>query len=164
MTGTPPLGRFPGIPADAMSAEQKALATAFLDRRGTIPGPYKIWISAPLFATRLKGLSDHLLRQGALSPRACEIAILVTARRLSAPFIEAAHRRLALDAGLPQAAIDAICSDRAPLLGDERERAVYEAALAMHAHRPPGDEAFDRAVAILGHDGLSELAGLIGLY
>ena len=108
MTGTPPLGRFPGIAADAMRPQQEALAAAFLHRRGAIPGPYKIWISAPPFAMLLKDLSDHLLRQGALSPRACEIAILVTARQLAAPFIETAHRKLALDAGLPQAAIDAI--------------------------------------------------------
>lgn len=164
MTDTPPLGRFPGISADAASAEQRALMTAFLDRRGSIPGPYKIWLSAAPLAARLKDLSDYLLREGMLSARAREIAILVTAQRLGAPFIEAAHRKLALDAGLPQAAIDAICEGRSPVLGDEHESAVYEAAIAMHAHLQPDDEAFGRAVAILGHQGLSELAALLGFY
>lgn len=159
-----PLGRFPGVPAERMSSEQVALAAAFVDRRGAIPGPYKIWLSNASFATKLKALSDHLLRNGMLSPRESEIAILVTAQRLHAPFVAAAHRRLAAQAGLSEAVIGAICDDETPIFDDPRERVVYEVALAMHSGMPPDHALFERAVSLLGHDGLSELAGLLGFY
>jgi 4-carboxymuconolactone decarboxylase len=164
MTGLPPLGRFPGLAPERMTAEQVDLAAAFTRRRGAIPGPYKIWLTNAAFAARQKSLSDHLLRSGLLSPREAEIAILVTARKLDAPFIAAAHRRLAAAAGLPAAAIEAICAGTPPALEDARERIVYEAARAMHEERPPERALFDRAVGLLGHDGLSELAGLLGFY
>lgn len=163
MSELPPFGRFPGIAADQLTADQARLVDAFTGRRGLVPEPYRIWIGSAPLAERLKSLSDHLLR-GDLSSREREIAILVTAHRLSATYVEAAHRRLGAEAGLPAEAIDAICRGERPTLDDRRERSVYEAACAMHDGKALTPERFDSAVSALGHDGLAELSALLGFY
>jgi alkylhydroperoxidase family enzyme len=162
--GLPALGRFPGQAIAELNDAQRNLAAAFRNRRGVIPGPYKIWLTNPAFAAAQKTLSDHLLRSGLLSAREAEIAILVTAHQLEVLYIESAHRKLAAESGLSAPVIDAICAGETPKLASERERAVYEAALAMHTQRPADRALFDRARRVLDDATLAELAGLLGFY
>ena len=162
--GLPKLGNFPGLPESALGESQKTLIEEFRSRRGLIPGPYRIWLSSPDFAERQKALSDYVIRGGLLSPRECEIAVLVLAQRRGVPYIEVAHRKIAAAAGVSEAIIDAICRGRIPQFADEREEVVYLTALAMVDGATPGPDVVDRAALVLGHDGVSEISGLLGFY
>ena len=162
--GLPKIGNFPGIPESELGELQKSLIGEFTSRRGLIPGPYRVWLSSPEFAERQKALSDYVIRGGLLNSRECEIAVLVLAQRWRVPYIEVAHRRIAANAGVAETVIDAICEGRTPQFDDEREEIVYLTALAMVNGVPPEPATMERATRTLGHDGVSELSGLLGFY
>jgi 4-carboxymuconolactone decarboxylase len=146
-----------------MSGEQQAIAKSFMDRRGMIPAPFQIFLSSAPLADRLRNLADYVLRNGLLSKREVEIAVLATAHHLKAKFVEAAHRRIAAEVGLPADAIDAILAGRDPKLADAREQAVYEGAVAMH-RGTQSEASFTGITNILGNDGVCEVAAVLGFY
>ncbi len=45
-----------------------------------------------------------------------------------------------------------------------RERSVYEIATTANEPEPASDALFDKAVSVLGREGLSDLLALIGYY
>jgi 4-carboxymuconolactone decarboxylase len=157
------LGRFKEIPPDRLTSEQAAVADAFVGRRGTVPAPFRIFLSSPSLATRLMALSDHVLRGGLLSPAEVEIAVLAAARKLEARFVEAAHRKIAASAGLPSSVIEAILAGTDPGLTVARQRAVYRCATAMLDGRQD-DTTFGEVTGALGHDGVVEVAAILGFY
>ena len=157
------LGRFPEISAASMSPEQAAIAKMFTDRRGTIPAPFRIFLSSAPLAGRLAALSDYVLRNGLLSQREVETAVLVVAHKLDAAFVKAAHRRIAASAGLSAEAIEAILAGRDPTFGNSREQAVYECAVIMLGNSQE-DEIFRRVTSVLGHEGVVEVAAILGFY
>ena len=118
------LGRFTEIPAAQRSAEQAEVADAFTKRRGTVPAPFRIFLSSAPLAQRLMALSDYALRNGLLSQREVETAVLVVAHRLKATFVQAAHRKIAAGAGIPPEAIEAILAGKDPAFPDRRQQAV----------------------------------------
>lgn len=157
------LGRFTEIPADEMSADQVEVAAAFTNRRGTVPAPFRIFLSSAPLARRLMALSDYVLRNGLLSQREVETAVLVAAQRLNAPFVQAAHRKIAAGAGIPAEKVEDILADRNPCFADERQQAVYECAVAM-LDRKQDNATFARITSVLGHDGVVEVAAVLGFY
>jgi 4-carboxymuconolactone decarboxylase len=157
------LGRFNEIPAASLSPEQADVAGAFTKRRGSVPGPFRIFLSSAPLAARLMALSDYVLRNGVLSQREVETAVLVVAHRLDAPFVQAAHRKIAASAGIEAEAIEAILAGRDPAFADGRQQAIYECAAAM-LDRKQNDTTFSRITSVLGHDGVVEVAAVLGFY
>jgi 4-carboxymuconolactone decarboxylase len=157
------LGRFSEIPPASLSAEQAAVANAFIGRRGTVPAPFRIFLSSAPLAARLMALSDYALRSGQLAPIEVEIAVLAAARKLKARFVEAAHRMIAANAGLPAAAIGAILAGDDPGFSDHRQRAVHRCATAMLDGKQD-DATFEEVTSVLGHDGVVEVAAILGFY
>jgi 4-carboxymuconolactone decarboxylase len=66
--------------------------------------------------------------------------------------------------GLPAAAIEAIVAGRPTSFADAREQAVYEMALALAGGRLVTQGLYDRAVAALGHEGVTDVIVLMGYY
>jgi 4-carboxymuconolactone decarboxylase len=157
------LGRFNEIPSEAFSPEQAAVANAFTNRRGTVPAPFRIFLSSAPLAGRLMALSDYVLRNGLLSQIEVEIAVLAAARKLDAKFVQAAHRRIAASAGIPTAAIEAILAGKDPGFSDARQRAVYRCATIMLNGRQD-DAAFKEVTSVIGNDGVVEVAAILGFY
>jgi 4-carboxymuconolactone decarboxylase len=157
------LGRFTEIPSETFSPEQAAVVTAFTNRRGTVPAPFRIFLSSAPLASRLMALSDYVLRNGLLSQIEVEIVVLTAAHKLQARFVQAAHRRIAANAGVPGAAIDAILDGRDPGFSDVRRHAVYRCA-AMMLNGAQDDTTFGEVTATLGHDGVVEIAAILGFY
>jgi 4-carboxymuconolactone decarboxylase len=158
------IGRFKALTTEEMTPEQHAATRLLLDgTRGSVPTPYRIWLSSPGLVAHLEGLGRYLLRESSLSPREAEIGILVTAFRCNCPFVLWAHTRAGRRVGLPDAVIDALVAGQPPELNDARERAVYDVARAV----PEGaanDELYAHALAALGQQGVADLTGLIGYY
>jgi 4-carboxymuconolactone decarboxylase len=157
------LGRFSEIPAAQYSPEQTEVAEAFNKRRGTVPAPFRIFLSSAPLAARLMALSDYVLRNGLLSQREVETAVLVVAQRLQATFVLAAHRKIAASAGIPAETIDAILAGRDPAFSDQRQQAVYECAATMF-DQTQNDASFAKVTSVLGHDGVVEVAAVLGFY
>lgn len=157
------LGRFNEVPSETLSQEQAAVANAFTNRRGTVPAPFRIFLSSAPLAARLMALSDYVLRNGLLSQAEVEIAVLAAARKLDAKFVQAAHRKIAASAGIPAQAIEAILAGKDPGFCDTRQNAVYRCATVM-LNGGQGDAAFKEVTSVLGNDGVVEVAAILGFY
>lgn len=160
------VGRYEEIPVEAMNPEQRAVRDAYVSRAGSVPTPYRMYLSSPALATRLEALSSFLVRGSKLTTREVELAILVIAHHVDSKFVMAAHRKGAAKAGWSQDIIDGACSgkDVAWLIADEKERAIYEVARAMAVNRPASMDKYRRYTTVLGQDRIVELAALLGFY
>ncbi|HEY3918293.1 MAG TPA: carboxymuconolactone decarboxylase family protein [Stellaceae bacterium] len=152
------------IPAEQLSAAQKAAIEAVLGGRGRIPGPYKIWLHSPILMQRLERLGTFLVTESSLKPREQELAILAIAQHWHGNYVFTVHTRVAREAGIPEAAIEAIGAGRLPALSDPREAAVVEIAISAQEPDPASDAVFTRAIAALGEDGLADLLVFLGYY
>src|SRR5581483_2921681 len=93
-----------------------------------------------------------------------EIAILLTARHWTAQFEWYAHRKLALEAGLPAAICDAIAAGERPGGMDTAQTAAYDFAASLLATGQVEDAAFDAVVRLFGEAGAADLIGTVGYY
>jgi 4-carboxymuconolactone decarboxylase len=164
MSTQPSLGRFTEIEREQMSPQQEvALKQLLGGARGSVPTPYKIWLSSPELVRHLEGLGTFLLRESSLTARENEIAILTVARHLDCAFVVAAHSRVGKRVGLEDHVISALSQRHPPDLTDIREQVVYDVARALPAG-PPDDELYQRAVVHLEQRGIADLTALLGYY
>src|SRR5689334_12097444 len=102
--------RFPALPLDQMTPDQKRVAEAILSSaRGatSISGLFNAWLRDPELGDRLQRVGEYLRYKTSLSPRISEFVILVTAREWDAQYEWYAHYPLAMKAGLnPKVAAD----------------------------------------------------------
>jgi 4-carboxymuconolactone decarboxylase len=159
-----PLGRFPGIKASALTAEQTKAIEALVGGRGSVPAPYKLLIASPMVVEHVGTLGTDLRKRGEVTDREMEIVILVTAYHLKSAFVMAAHRRAGAKVGLSDEIMDAILSGKVPNLPDERERACYEIAIALHQENPVSQAKAEKAEKVLGLKTVSEISAFIGNY
>lgn len=164
MHKVPSLGRFPGLEASALSAEQVLTLDELVDGRGMIPAPYRFLIASPKVVQHLGALGTDLRKTGELTRREMEIVILVTAQHLGSSFVKAAHRRLGGLAGLSDDIMDAILEGRVPDLADPRERAAYEVTVALHRDAAVPQEQANAAERVLGLKTIAEIIAFIGNY
>lgn len=148
-----------------MSDDQKNIyAESTASKRGVVTPPLRAWIHAPEMARHASRLGAFLRYDTTLGPRYSELAILVTARHWSAQFEWYAHKKMALEAGLEPAIIDAINHRRTPVFDDAKARLVYDFAATLHRDRKVPEALYREAVDTLGETGVVELVGLLGYY
>lgn len=163
------MSRLTPLAEDALNEQQKA----FLDglnqgprgaggRVGLI-GPYGVWARAPHIGDPAQQLGAALRFGTNLSERVKEVAICTVGAFHRARFEFAAHRRLAIRAGVSEAAIDRLQAGQPPLLeGDEAAaHALTDELLRNHRVSPA---TYDRGRAAFGEAGLVELVSLVGYY
>lgn len=120
-----------------------------------------VWLNSPGLADHAHQLGAHVRFGTEFTPKQTEIAVLMTARYWTAQFEWAAHVRLALQAGLPQPAIDA---RRAPHLTDPDDQLVYDFCRDFYDDHRVDEATYKRVVKRWGDKGIVDLAGLIGYY
>jgi 4-carboxymuconolactone decarboxylase len=156
--------RIAEIPEDKLTAEQKSVFDALVKGRGRLLTPYKIWIHSPKTADAMERLGTFLNKAGSLSEREVELGIVLIAHHWKGEYVFAAHVKRCLELGVTYGVIDAIRSDQVPDLATPRERAIYELS-KMAAEPGAGPDAnFERAVAVLGRNGVAEVLALLGYY
>lgn len=134
------------------------------DEKGHLLGPFNAMLYAPSVGMPLQDLGAALRFRTNLSKREREIAILLVAAHARSAYEWYAHERLGSRAGLSDAEMTAIRLGHAPVLGDVRERVIYEAVRSLTLDRDLGDALFTEAVSILGRPTLVELVTLVGYY
>jgi 4-carboxymuconolactone decarboxylase len=77
-------------------------------RPGRFGGPFQILIGAPEVCRHLQRLVEYPRWSSSLPPALSELAICLTARHLRASYEWHAHAPLAVEAGVPATAIEAI--------------------------------------------------------
>lgn len=157
--------RLPTLSPSEMSDDQKTIyAESEASKRGVVTPPLLAWIHAPEVARHSSRLGTYLRYDTTLGARYSELAILVTARYWSAQYEWYAHKKLALQAGLDGAIIDAINHRHVPDFDDPKLQLIYEFSEALHENHNVPKLLYEKAIEILGKKGVVELVGLLGYY
>ena len=127
-------------------------------------GPSGIWLHSPALGERVRAVNQYLRFETALGRRLTELAILVTARELDSQFEWTAHEPAALAEGLSQEIIDVV-KHRRPADGlGSAESAIIAFGREVFRERKVRSETFAHAVELFGHEGVVNLAALMGNY
>jgi 4-carboxymuconolactone decarboxylase len=101
-------------PAEMTPAQKEVHDEIVAGRRGRFGGPFQILIRSPEVCRHLSRLGEYLRWGSSLPSALSELAICLTARHLRASYEWHAHAPLAIEAGVPAAAIEAIRTGAAP--------------------------------------------------
>lgn len=157
--------RLVDVTYEAMSELQREVAAeATTGLRGRMPVPMRAWISSPEMARRAQSLGEFLRYQTSLPPMLSELAILVTARFWTSQYEWHAHAKIAREAGVDLAVIQAIANRETPSFSNPKARVVFDASRMIHEKHSLDNETFERAHELLGEVALAELVGVLGYY
>ena len=156
--------RVEDLNVETLTPEQKAVHARIAGSRGgVVRGPFAIWMRNPAIADAADKLGTTL-RNGKLDVRLFELMVLVIARHWTAQYEWYAHRRLAQEAGLSQAVIDAIAAGKRPTTMQPDEEAVYTFCTELITTKQVSDKTFQMAKDKFGERGVVDLIGVTGYY
>ena len=138
--------------------------SGFLARERPVAGPFAPWLRSPGFADRAQELGAFVRYRSSLDPRLKELAIIVVGAAWKAGYEFAAHGPMAVRAGVPREAVEALARGETPSFDRDDERLVYEFATELVENRRVGGERYASAIELLGESGTVELVGTLGYY
>ena len=157
--------RIPALLPENMTDHQRQVHdTITSGPRGAVRGPLAVWLNRPELANCAQLLGRYCRFDTLLPPHLSELAILTTARVWSSEFEWAAHKPIALEAGLSPDVIEAIRIHQEPLFEHEDEAVVYAFSKTLHIERHINGDLYSRAVEILGEASVIDLTGILGYY
>ena len=171
------MSRFPVLAPEQLTPEQTGLLKSLLaGPRGNGDtsreamdrmlhrGPFNAWMRSPELGERLQKLGEYVRFKTSLPLRLNEFAILITARHWTSQFEWYAHLPMALKAGLdPKIAADLARNEKPENMRDD-EAAVYDFCTQLHRTKQVSDAAYQRAIELLGEQGVMDLIGVSGFY
>jgi 4-carboxymuconolactone decarboxylase len=165
MPETPTFGRYAEIPYEQMTPEQRAAYDFAVGTRGPLMGPNKIWVHNPKLTKVAAPFGGHFQPGGySLTEREREIAVIIINSKWHSAYPTAAHERRGKEVGLPADKVEAMLSGLATSFDDPREQVVYEMAVCLSNARWVPKGLYERAVAALGHVGITDAICLMGHY
>jgi 4-carboxymuconolactone decarboxylase len=157
--------RIPLFSTDSMTPEQEQVYADIVNGpRRKVVGPLRASLHNPALADRWQKFGEILRYDTSLPRRLNELAILVTARRWNAQLEGHVHAPVAVEAGLPEAAVEALREGRPPEFDDGEDADVYEFARTLQQTGNVPDDVYDRVRARWGAVGVVELSSVIGYY
>ena len=159
------MSRHPKLDESALSADQQVVHEAIVSGpRGAVVGPLRVWLQSPGLAKQAQALGQYARYDSVLPQVLSELAILVTARYWSSGFEWAHHAPIALDAGLPSDAVDAISHAKRHTFEDAVMQAVFDFAVELHLLKNVSDATYEKALTLLGQQACVDLVGICGYY
>jgi 4-carboxymuconolactone decarboxylase len=150
---------------DSIVAGPRAARRASLvDAEGHLTGPFNAFLHLPALGRHWSAIGEGLRFRTNLDRGHFELAILIIALHWQSGHEWAAHARLALEAGIDQAVIDAIQRGEHPVLSKPDEDAVFQFVHELVTKRHVGDSAYATLVSVLGEEQVVELANGVGYY
>ncbi|MBV9860240.1 MAG: carboxymuconolactone decarboxylase [Alphaproteobacteria bacterium] len=164
MPETPTFGRYAEIPQQEMTPEQQDAYRVLVETRGRLPGPTKIWVENAKLAKAAAPLGAHFRTGYSLSEREREIAVVIITSKWHSIYPTNAHERAAKACGLPDDKVETLLSGLPTSFDDPREQVIYEIAMCLSQSRWVSKGLYDRAVAVLGNTGITDVICLMGYY
>jgi 4-carboxymuconolactone decarboxylase len=159
------MARIPLPSPEEMSPEQRRVHDAVVaGPRGVVIGPLRAAIHNPELAERWSKLGEVLRYRTSLPPRLNELAVIVTGRHWTSQIEWYVHARVAAEAGLAAAVIEAIRLGHAPAFGDPDEALIYDFTRQLLREGEVELDLYRRVEARFGARGVVELTALIGYY
>ena len=148
------------LPAEAHAAYDAIAAS----RGGVVRGPFAIMLRSPEAAQRAAHLGSYVRFESTLTPRVREVAALTVACELDVDYERAAHVRAAPEAGVPQAAIDAMIHRTSEAGLDPEDATVIRFTRAILNHHRADEATYQALVAQLGERAFVDLLTNVGYF
>ena len=159
------MARLPDLDPSRLTPAQQAVYNKIVSGpRGRVQGPLRVWLTSPELADKAQALGAFCRYGTSLPPRLSELAILVMGAYWQAGFEWYAHAPLAIKAGIPAAAAEAIRVGKTPSLAQEDEQIVYRFAHELVHARRVSQPAYAAAVVAFGEQTVVELVAILGYY
>jgi 4-carboxymuconolactone decarboxylase len=159
------MSRYREIGVAEMTPEQKQVHDEILaGKRGRFGGPFQLLIRSPEACRHLSRLGEFLRWGSTLPPQVSELAICLTARHIRANYEWHAHAPLAIEAGVPAAALEAIRTGGTPRFEAKDQTLTYRLVTELIDTKRLSDASFAEAIAAFGEGGIVELGTIIGYY
>ena len=165
----PPLNlrgnRFKPLTWETLSPAQLTMVeNVMAGQRGSMQGPYNVLLRSPELGNLAQQFGAHTRFHSSLPLALNELAILLVARFWSSQFVWWAHKRIALEAGLDAALVDAIATGApAPALPADAA-AVYRFCSELLQTRRVSDAAYAELVEQFGEAGVVDVMGTMSYY
>ena len=158
--------RFPLLSAGELTDEQRAVVDAIQSgpRGSGLRGPFNALLRSPVLCDLVQRVGAYIRFGGSIPAPLNELAICMAGRKWGAQYEFYAHRRLAIDAGLNPAILDAIAAGARPadMTGDETT--VYEFVRDLLSTGQVPDACYRAAKERFGERGIMDLVGAVGYY
>ena len=151
-------------PAEMTPAQREVHDEIVAGKRGRFGGPFQLLIRAPEVCRHLSRLGEYLRWGSSLSPAVSELAICLTARTIRANYEWHAHAPLAVEAGVPAAAMEAIRTGATPNFAARDQALAYRIVTELIDTKRLSDASFAAACDAFGEQGVVELGTIIGYY
>ena len=158
-------GRFPDIPPEAMTPEQKAIVDAIASGpRKSASGPFKAWLRSPELADRLQKVGEYVRFHTSVPKRLNEFAILLAGRYWNSQFEWAYHYPLALQAGISAAVLSDLSNGKEPAGMSNDESLIYRFDAELRRDKALSDTTYAKALARFGERGVMDIVAVEGYY
>lgn len=157
--------RFKPLTWDSMTPQQQRMTSNVLSgKRGAMQGPYNVLLHSPELGDLAQKFGAHTRFNSSLPLALNELAILLVARFWTCQFVWWIHRRIAEDAGLPEALTRAIASGQpVPAMSGDMS-AVYAFCNELLQTRRVSDTSYAQLIASFGEAGAVDLMGTMSYY
>ena len=167
--GRPPLNlrgnRFKPLTWETLSPSQLTMVEGVMaGQRGSMQGPYNVLLRSPELGNLAQQFGAHTRYHSSLPLALNELAILLVARFWSSQFVWWAHKRIALDAGLDAALVDAIAAGAPAPAQPADAAAVYRFCSELLQTRRVSDAAYAELVEQFGEAGVVDVMGTMSYY
>ena len=159
--------RLPDVDPEALDDDQQPLYESLMSlpqvKANGLVGPFGVWMHAPKMGTAMAALGAQVRFEASLSAAVTEVAICTTGAFYRSEFEFAAHRTLALAAGVGEAELDRLAAGEEPgFEGDEA--AAHAVATELLRDHAISDATYADAQSRFGDRGMVELVTTIGFY
>ena len=158
------MARFEPISPDRMTAEQKAVCDEIVASRGSIRGPFPVMLHNPGLAAAAEKLGGYARFTSKIEPRLLEFAVSIIGRFWGAHIEWAAHSRLAREAGIDAAGLEALEEGIRPDFANDDEAAVYDFLTALLNTSKVDDATYAKCLETLGERGIIDLMATLTHY
>jgi 4-carboxymuconolactone decarboxylase len=158
-------GRYTEIPVDQMTPAQKQAYDLVVGERGEAPGPYKIWLQNPNLIKAMVPVGKYFQRShSSLSDAEREIVVNLINGKWHTAYSNHEHEKIGEKAGLPPEKVQALIAGLHTSFDDPRQQVVYDMTCTLIAPRIVPQGLYERAIQLLGDQGLTDLTVLIGYF
>lgn len=146
-----------------LAPADQPIADTIIGSRGSLEGPFSVFLHSPELAGRLAHLGAFVRFEGTLDMRVRVLAALTVGREFEAAYIWGAQTGIARQRDVAETTIAAIRDNRSDGIPAEDLMVVEFTRTLLRQHRLT-DEAAAAMRQRLGDDGFIQLTGAIGYY
>jgi 4-carboxymuconolactone decarboxylase len=148
---------------EQIAPKDHKIADSIIGSRGSLQGPFSVFLHSPELAGRLAHLGAYVRFEGTLDMRVRTLAAMTVAREFEAAYVWGAQTGAARQRNVPETTIAAIRDNRSDGIPPEDLAIVDFTRALLRKHRVTDTEAAEMRRRF-GDDGFIQLTGAIGYY